>query len=87
MREAPDSQAKKTGIMESKKADKPKTKQELDEAVNQTKSDSDFYKRTFIGTGAPKSDENFDNESRQSGEKDLEDRDNNDGDANTENNF
>ena len=54
---------------------------------NSTRSDSDFYKRTFIGTGAPKSDENFDNERRQTNEKDIEDRDNNDGDANTENNF
>ena len=62
--------------------------QESPEGIeNSTRSDSDFYKRTFIGTGAPKSDENFDNERRQSNEKDIEDRDNNDGDANTENNF
>ena len=54
---------------------------------NSTKSDSDTYKRNVIGTGAQKSDENFDNEHRQTNEKDLEDRDNNDGDANTENNF
>ena len=54
---------------------------------NSTRSDSDLYKRTMIGTGAQKSDENFDSEHRQTNEKDLEDRDNNDGDANTENNY
>jgi len=68
--------------------DKNEITQENPEGVeNSTRSDSDFYKRTFIGTGAPKSDENFDNERRQTNEKDIEDRDNNDGDANTENNF
>jgi hypothetical protein len=69
--------------------DSEKAKNEItqQDTVNQNKSDSDFYKRTFIGTGTPKSDENFDNERRQTNEKDLEDRDNNDGDANTENNF
>jgi hypothetical protein len=67
-------------------SDKAKEDRDLDEVVNQTKSDSDFYQRTFTGTGAPKSDENFDGEQRQSAEKDLDDRDNNDGDANTENN-
>jgi len=68
--------------------DKNEITQDSPEGVeNTTRSDSDFYKRTFIGTGAPKSDENFDNESRQTNEKDIEDRDNNDGDANTENNF
>lgn len=54
---------------------------------NSTKSDSDLYKRTMIGTGAQKSDENFDGTRRQSDEKDIEDRDTNDGDANTENNY
>jgi len=68
--------------------DKNEITQDSPEGVeNSTRSDSDFYKRTFIGTGAPKSDENFDNERRQTNEKDIEDRDNNDGDANTENNF
>ena len=68
--------------------DKNEITQDSPEGVeNTTRSDSDFYKRTFIGTGAPKSDENFDNEHRQTNEKDIEDRDNNDGDANTENNF
>jgi hypothetical protein len=66
---------------------KTPTDEELDEKVNQTRSDSDFYQRTFTGTGAPKSDENFDGEYHQSGERDIEDRDNNDGDANTENNY
>ncbi len=66
---------------------KTKNEQTQEDPVNETKSDSDFYKRTFIGTGSQKSDENFDNMHRQSNEKDLEDRDNNDGDANTENNF
>ena len=68
-------------------SEKAKTEITQEDAVNQTKSDSDFYKRTFIGTGAPKSDENFDNEHRHSNEKDLDDRDTNDGDANSENNF
>lgn len=52
-----------------------------------TGSDDDQYKRTIIGTGAGKSDENWDQERRQENERDIEDRDNNDGDANTENNF
>ena len=80
----------KATIMEGNKnrQDSEKAKNEItQEDLNQTKSDSDFYKRTFIGTGAPKSAENFDNEHRQAREKDLEDRDTNDGDANTENNF
>jgi hypothetical protein len=69
--------------------DSEKAKNEITQEgpSNETKSDSDFYKRTFIGTGRPKSDENFDNERRQTNEKDIEDRDTNDGDANTENNF
>ncbi|MGV3588744.1 MAG: hypothetical protein ACO1OF_17195 [Adhaeribacter sp.] len=66
---------------------KTKNEQTQEDPANETKSDSDFYKRTFIGTGAQKSDENFDNTFRQTNEKDIEDRDNNDGDANTENNF
>lgn len=52
-----------------------------------TGSDDDQYKRTVIGTGTEKSDENFDSEHRQQDERDLEDRDTNDGDANTENNY
>lgn len=67
--------------------DKIPNEEELNEKVNQTRSDSDFYQRTFTGTGAPKSDENFDGEYHQSSERDIEDRDNNDGDANTENNY
>lgn len=67
--------------------EKAKNETNKEDLVNQTKSDSDFYKRTFIGTGTPKSDENFDNEHQQAREKDIEDRDTNDGDANTENNF
>ena len=63
------------------------TQEGPDSPENSSRSDSDFYKRTFIGTGAPKSDENFDQEHRQANERDIEDRDNNDGDANTENNF
>jgi len=66
---------------------KTKTEQTQENPTDQTKSDSDTYKRTVIGTGAQKSDENFDSTFRQTKEKDLEDRDNNDGDANTENNF
>lgn len=67
--------------------EKPLNEEELNEAVNQTRSDSDFYQRTFTGTGAPKSDENFDGEYHQGSDRDIEDRDNNDGDANTENNY
>ncbi len=62
-----------------------KNEQTQEDPSMETKSDSDFYKRTMIGT--QKSDENFDNTYHQANEKDLEDRDNNDGDANTENNF
>ncbi|PIQ20538.1 MAG: hypothetical protein COW65_14395 [Cytophagales bacterium CG18_big_fil_WC_8_21_14_2_50_42_9] len=72
---------------ESEKDKNEVTQDNAEGIENSTRSDSDFYKRTFIGTGAPKSDENFDNERRQTNEKDIEDRDNNDGDANTENNF
>jgi len=72
---------------ESEKDKNEITQDSPEGVVNSTRSDSDFYKRTFIGTGAPKSDENFDSERRQTNEKDIEDRDNNDGDANTENNF
>jgi len=72
---------------ESEKDKNEITQDNAEGIENSTRSDSDFYKRTFIGTGAPKSDENFDNERRQTNEKDIEDRDNNDGDANTENNF
>lgn len=66
---------------------KTKNEQTQEDPSMETKSDSDLYKRTMIGTGAQKSDENFDNMHRQTNEKDLEDRDNNDGDANNENNF
>jgi hypothetical protein len=66
---------------------KTKNEQTQENPSNETSSKTDTYKRTVIGTGAQKSDENFDNTRRQTNEKDIEDRDTNDGDANTENNF
>ncbi len=68
-------------------SEKNKNEQTQETPQDSTRSDSDTYKRTVVGTGAQKSDENFDNEHRQTNEKDIEDRDTNDGDANTENNF
>lgn len=71
------------------KQDQSKTQNEqaVEQPQENTGSDSDLYKRTMIGTGAQKSDENFDGTHRQMNEQDQDDRDNNDGDANTENNY
>lgn len=66
---------------------KTRNEQAVEQPQDKTASDSDFYKRTFIGTGTPKSDENFDGMHRKMNELDQDDRDNNDGDANTENNY
>ncbi len=66
---------------------KTQNEQAVEQPQENTGSDKDTYKKTMIGTGAEKSDENFDGMHRQMNEMDVDDRDNNDGDANTENNY
>ena len=66
---------------------KSKNEQAVELSQDKTGSDKDTYKKTEIGTGAEKSDENFDGTFRQSNEQEIENRDTNDGDANTENNY
>lgn len=66
---------------------KSKNEQAIELAQDKTGSDKDTYKKTMIGTGTEKSDETFDGTYRQSNEQEIENRDTNDGDANTENNY
>ncbi|WP_026462375.1 hypothetical protein [Adhaeribacter aquaticus] len=77
--------------MEENKNKQDQTKTRNEQAVEQpqekTGSDSNFYKRTMLGIGTEKIDENFDGMHRKMNELDQDDRDNNDGDANTENNY
>ena len=57
------------------------------ERDRESQSDNDTYKRSVTGYDSTKQDENFDNTSRFSSENSLDERDTNDGDANSENNF
>lgn len=50
-------------------------------------SDNDSYKRSMTGYDSSKQDENFMGTEKTGGGNSIDERDTNDGDANTENNF